>query len=827
MKPVFSPEGKEWGRFQPDCAGFTIKSLDVPTSWEYIYQNRDVLLKVDQFGPVYVQAHPPGDIMLFNRENGQKFSSWMVWLTSDEFSEPFTNFFRPLVNGKNPSKEPENLEISFRPECASYSFQNEGLRLCTEFIIPAHGTEIAMKFKVKNVGDKAKKFSVHPSLVPYVNPAQMAPWDKFEWYLQTGYGKNEQNVFWSQLLDANSDASKRRTAVFWTDAEGASGVELSLEKFVGNGDLSCPETVMTGNYRLPGDSGYDFAQYGENNMLIAYPPVYATKYDWTLNPGEEKELTQVLSMPQNDENGWFPSLADAQKTLCYFDNTQYAAKKAEAKAYFDALCSKNAVHTGDEDFDYYANYWIPLQMDWVASLDRGWPTGMRGSRDSAQDYAALLFTDQKSCKEVMLTMLECQRSDGWFPRQYSAKGRKGNHDLRGHVDGGAFAVEFFYNYFAHTNDYAILDEKLPWLDSDEESTVFEHMVRAMEYYILPENIGEHGICKIREGDWLDSVNRAGVKGRGESVTVSCQTVMNLQLMADIYEKTGRNLDKVDAYRKKSEQLKENILKCALNDKGFFNGTFTDNGQWIFSDHDPDGECRPYGPVNWYAVITGVAKERQKETVSVMEQLKSEFGYRLYWPPMGKVKMENVGRAASGDAPICFAENGNVYNHGSQGFLARALSVAGEGDKLFDVLKWLTPYDQSKHPTALAMTAPYAIVNCWQQIPVFRHRGLMCFLTGSVAMAMRGVYEWMMGVKPTLDGLELCPCLPESFEAPEVKFTYLGKDVTLRYLRTPGKVLLNGAPVENTVLDRFSGRENVLIAPELLKDGKNVIEYHLG
>ena len=107
MKPVLSPEGKEWGRFQPDCAGFTIKSLNVPASWEYIYQNRDVLLKVDQFGPVYVQAHPPGDIMLFKRENGQKFSSWMVWLTSDEFLEPFTNFYRPVVDGKNPAKEPE------------------------------------------------------------------------------------------------------------------------------------------------------------------------------------------------------------------------------------------------------------------------------------------------------------------------------------------------------------------------------------------------------------------------------------------------------------------------------------------------------------------------------------------------------------------------------------------------------------------------------------------------------------------------------------------------------------------------------------------------
>ncbi|MEG2597322.1 MAG: hypothetical protein RR977_02750, partial [Oscillospiraceae bacterium] len=162
-------------------------------------------------------------------------------------------------------------------------------------------------------------------------------------------------------------------------------------------------------------------------------------------------------------------------------------------------------------------------------------------------------------------------------------------------------------------------------------------------------------------------------------------------------------------------------------------------------------------------------------------------------------------------------------HGSQGFLARALATAGEGDKLLETLLWLMPFDQSKHPTELAMTAPYAIVNCWQQIPVFRHRGMMSFLTGSVAMAMRGVYEWMMGVKPTLDGLVIDPCIPSEFEAPEVQFTYLSKNVMLKIRRGDKKILVNGETVSTTRIDRFSGREVALIAPSLLQQEKNMIE----
>ncbi len=41
-------------------AGYEINSLDMETSWEYIFQNRDILLRLDQFGPVNAQLRPRG-----------------------------------------------------------------------------------------------------------------------------------------------------------------------------------------------------------------------------------------------------------------------------------------------------------------------------------------------------------------------------------------------------------------------------------------------------------------------------------------------------------------------------------------------------------------------------------------------------------------------------------------------------------------------------------------------------------------------------------------------------------------------------------------------
>lgn len=762
-----------YGQFIKNTAGYEINTLNLPASWEYIYENRDILLKVDQFGPVYAQAHPPGDIMLFKREQHQKFSPWSVGISSDKFNGRITNFFRP--NTFEVYDEPQNVKIQYLPESAIYSFEYNGLKVTTEFIIPKKGTVIAMRFCVKNISDDKVNLNICPHLVPYLNESSMAPWDKYEWYLDSSAEKSDKMVFSSKLLSADALSEKRRVVNFVSCGKNLEGYELSLEKYIGFGDTINPERVYTNDARI----------YG-------YPPVYACNYKWEIEAGGEKELIQVLG------------LCDAKSCEKYFDKAYFDEKKNERKAEFEELFSKNHIETGDDEFDDYVNYWLPMQMSWVASLDRGWPTGMRGSRDSAQDYAALLYTDTKNPRDIILTMMECQRSDGWFPRQYSAKGKHGKHDLRTHVDGGAFFIEFVWKYLAHTGDFELLNEQIEWLDSENKSSALEHLIAAAEYYIAKENIGEHGLCKIRGGDWLDAVNTAGLLGRGESVTVSCQTVMSMKYISDILKKLDADAD-VSRYLDMAKSLCASINEHAFNEKGFYNGVFTDNGEWVFSNADPDGEERVYGVSNYYAIISGVADEGKYDKIfKTAEKLKCDKGYRLFWPYLGAKPIDKVGRIASGDVPPCFGENGNVYNHGSQGFLARALSVAGEGDKLSEVLRWIMPFDTCKHPTDIAFTPPYAIVNCWQQLPEFNHRGLMCFLTGSVAMAMRGVYEWMLGIAPTLDGVEISPCLPEGMNDVKVKFTFMEKEHLL-YIKD-GRVFADGCELTEKRVSVFTEKD---------------------
>ncbi len=815
-----------YGKFIENTAGYELNDLNLPSPWEYIYQNRDLLLKVDQHGPVYVQADPPGDIMLFRRENGQSFSNWMVWISEEE-EEPFNNFFRPTVSCARCCENPEELSIRYLPEKAVYSFVRNGLKIQTEFTILPKGKELAMRFCVENTRQTAAKLRLNPYLIPYVNLSTLAPWDKNEWYLRTGYaGAGEQNVFWTQLLNPAGDASKRRTMVLLTPAEDLQTVEISLEKFVGCGSVYCPQNALGCTLRMAAASELQYGQYTLDNQLYGCPPVYAMQYDWVVEPGESKILVQSLSLPDHDEKGEMPG-----------QDVAFAAKRWFSPAFFDDNCQtlrdqyrqifeKNCICTPNAEFNYYMNYWIPIQMEWIASLDRGWPSGMRGTRDSANDYMALLALHPDNCRQMLLTLFSCQRSDGWFLRQYSSKGRLGKHDERSYVDGGVFVLEFLYRYFAFTGDFSLLEERLPWLDKDQKSTLTQHMISAVEYYLDPKNIGEHGLCKIYGGDWNDAVNMAGLLGRGESVMVSCQTVMALRDVAEIFQKIEIFPQKVTQYTEAAEVMRRNILRYARNECGWFNSVFNDDGKWIFSNQDPDGQFRPYGPANYYAVISRtVEPERVHEALAVADMLKGHCGYRLFHPPFGGHKIPHVGRQTTGDVPPFQAENGNVYNHGSQGFLARALGRAGQGDYLFDVLQWMLPYDQERHPTQLAYTAPYAVTNCYQQLPVFDHRGMLSFLTGSVAMSFRGAYEWLMGAEPVLNGLRICPCIPRTWEQASSVFSCRGKRICLTIKRGTQGLLLNGTAVQQVTDEQRTYHPFYLIPWTELKE-ENSIEVYL-
>ncbi len=811
------------GRFTDTPASFAITSPDLPTGWDYIYENRQVLLRLDQHGMAYAGAFPPSDIVLFMRDRNERASVWPVWLRSSRFGAGLiSNTFRPCPGEADPAARPAVFRIDFTPELARYTIEHRGVRCVTEIMVPQDAPAICQRVTITNLGTDPLQLSAFPALRHFSQWGTMAAWDKPEWYTRTAFGRAADGTpgFSTHVTSPTCKARDRRATVLWSSPEDLIAAEVSLERFIGQGSCVHPEAPVRGGLRLDAAAAAPWGTYTDDNNLFAYPQCCALEYRLDLAPGESRAIRQVFAWLPTTAAGLLPPAAEALALARWLDPAVFDREVAGRRQQFAAVRAVRTLRSPEPALDRFASEWLPLQLQWACSLDRGWPTGMRGGRDAANDFAALAPYDPAFVREMIRTELSCQRPDGWVPRHFSARGHAGRErDTRQPTDAGAVVLEMVHAYLCQTRDWVLLDQPLPWLDrpADETATVLEHVLRIVAYYREPQNLGEHGLCKLREGGWLDSLNQAGLRGRGEDVMLTCQVVYGLALVDEILAgaaAAGMRLAGADraGFTAFAAALTGAVRQQAFNAGGWFSGFFNDEGRWLFSERDPDGEARLYGPANYWAVISGVARaDLEPAALAVAERLRCPDGFLLHHPGFSHDFFTCGGRMTSGDSPDGRSEHHNPYNHGSHGFLARAAAVAGRGDLLLESLVALLPYDQERHPVGTSLRAPYAVVNVWEDIPGFRRRAKDTFLTGSTAYGVRIVFEWMLGIRPTWDGLIIDPCLPPPWPGAEVEFIHLGRRATLRVSNRSGRgvgvvdLRVDGRVVERSRTDPTSRR----------------------
>ncbi len=721
-----------YGKFGSKMGSWTMTSLPPVGAYEYIYRNEAILVKVDQFGLRSCQINPPVGISLVKRENREISSPIKVYFTVGE--KVYHNF--DVYKAKE-------IKIDFQPEKATYLLNFGELSVRTELMVTETDERFIMRVSFINNTKAPISVRVLPCAYPYVNELSMAAWDKPEWYTRSLFVVGDTPTFYTTRYSVAGKKEERRVFTMVTSLP-ISSFELSAERLI----------AATNNFdKIPSS----FSGQTEND-LYAFEQCYGGIADITVDEGGRYAFNLIFAASVTQEG----TQNCIEKSKTFLTDNAFSEEEKRVQKKFENLFTVRTVKTKDEEFNKFVNGFLPLELNWVCALDRGWPTGMRGVRDAANDFEGYLPYDGKLCSDIIRNIFSKQRSDGWYPRQVPFGGDK--FDLRQFVDSACFFTEYVYDYLAYTGDYDILKDEFPYYDNEKKESGLMHLTRGMEYLMQAENVGEHGLVKIRGGDWLDCLNAAGQKGRGETVMVSCQLVMCLRYLAEVLSAFGQENEKYLAF---ADELANQVNRVAYNEKGFYNGVFTDQGEWIFSAQDPDGECRVYAPTNSYAIISGIAGERESSVVKNLESLRTRVGYKLFSEPFGLKNIQGIGKMGTGDFQPYFAENAGVYNHGSQYFYIRALAKAGEKEKLYDVLNFAMPFNEENHAEAEICSAPYAITNCYQLIPGFYGRAGMSFLTGSVAMLERAVYNWMFGIRFTLKDVEIKPCIPRQYEDAEV------------------------------------------------------------
>ncbi|MDD5708686.1 MAG: hypothetical protein PHR35_22450, partial [Kiritimatiellae bacterium] len=362
-------------------------------------------------------------------------------------------------------------------------------------------------------------------------------------------------------------------------------------------------------------------------------------------------------------------------------------------------------------------------------------------------------------------------------------------------------------YLKESGDFDLLEERIPYVDEKQPDTVFGHACRAMVY--LWKTRGAHGLCLLGCGDWLDSLNNAGVKGKGESVWLSIAFCYALREMEHIAQRIGQRA-KAGAFSRRRAAMADIVNRRGW-DGNWYLMAFSDEGVTIGSARNKDGGKMFLNPQSW-AVLADVADpvRTRKAMEACEERLRFEIGY-LCFAPMYSRYDESVGRIS-----LWPSEGGSVYTHAAT-FKIAADCKLGEGDRAWETLRRIVP---ASGVVSVEVTSaePMAIPNAymgpqWPQ-PGATYQGLW---TASADWVLQIMVEEMFGAKADYDGLVIAPCLPSAMTEARVERHFRGSVYDIRIAKPAGicrgevRLRVDGRPIEGSV-----------IAPDT-RPGRHVVE----
>ncbi len=499
-------------------------------------------------------------------------------------------------------------------------------------------------------------------------------------------------------------------------------------------------------------------------------PVAALACEVALPAGGSFEGGFVLATAEAPDGSPEPALALAERFAA--PAAMDAALAAVRAAWAERLGS-HRIATPEPTLDVLANDWLRYQ----AISARLWgrcgyyqQSGAYGYRDQLQDSQVWLTIDPARCREQAKLHAAHQFADGsvvhwWHPLTEQGHVTRMSDDL-------LWLAYVLASYIKETGDFAVLDERAPFLDDPEPTTLREHVARA--FARVERRTGPRGLPYIGAGDWNDGLSALGLEERGESVWLAQFLAGLCADWAEVHRRTG------DPERAAALVARRERLVAAVNehawDGGWYRRATRDEGGWI------GGRDSRYGriflnPQTW-AVLADVAPpERARACLAaVREHLLTPAGALLLAPAWAEpdAAVGYITRYAPG-----MRENGGVYTHAA----VWAIAAAAKAKDAELVAALLAAIDPTRHDPEAYWAEPYVLPgNVDGPESPFHGRAGWTWYTGAAAWLPRVLSEWVLGVRPTWDGLLFDPCLPPAWPGARMQRPWRGARLEVEITR---------------------------------------------
>jgi cellobiose phosphorylase len=689
------------------------------------------------------------------------------------------------------------------------SSEKNGLSSEVRYFVPLDQTLEIWDLTLTNKRAKAATFDLF-SLVEF------CLWDANDdaTNFQRNYSIGEVEVENGVIYHKTEYRERRNHFAYFACSEDLVGFDTQRDAFLGTyGSFASPKVVKSGQSGNSIANGWQLI--GSHHLRI------------TLAAGESKRIIFLLGYHENPVEQKFDPAGSqiinkktVKPVIQQFLQPQNVDRAfADLKKYWDSLLERLKVTTPDDHTNRMVNIWNAYQCMITFNLSRsasyfesGIGRGM-GFRDSAQDLLGFVHMIPDRARERILDLAATQLSSGGAFHQYQTLTKRGNNGVgSGFNDDPLWLVICVSAYIKETGDWTVLDEEVPFENRvGSESSLYDHLQRSINYTL--KRLGPHDLPLIGRADWNDCLNLncfSDTPGESfqtttnkdgtiaESVFIGGLFVMASEEMAALAE-TREGHNKALSYQNEANRMRTIVLQNGW-DGAWFRRAYDDFGDPVGSASCEDGKIfiEPQG----ICVMAGIGHEdgKAKQALdSVGEHLATSHGIVLLHPAYHHYHLE-LGEISS--YPPGYKENGSVFCH-TNPWIMIAEVKEGRGEKAFDYYSRINP-SARESISELHRCEPYVYAQtiAGKEAPTFGE-AKNSWLTGTAAWNYVAITQWILGIRPELNGLRINPVLPADWQGFTAQRIFRGVRYEISVKRSdPGNtphIMVDGTAIMGNVL----------------------------
>lgn len=686
--------------------------------------------------------------------------------------EVFSPFYTPTL--KPLDKFENHTGLSYTKIIA----EGYGVRCETTLFVPKNEPVLIEDIKITNLTDA----ELHVDVVPvfeFTHFDALKQLVNADWVPQTMTLNAHMQESGHTVLEQYAFMKRDYAVNLMTADRIATSFDGDRQKFLGNmgyGSWAAPEKLFTkelGNSEcLRGDN------IGALNLRLG----------WIKPEQTERTVVQLTQMKSVDQAA--PLLTK------YRDHNEVDRAFAALADHWDEYLSAIQVETPDPAMNSMLNIHNPRQCHTTKNWSRylslyqlGYGARGIGFRDSSQDTLGVITHMPEEARELIERLLSVQNQDGsamhqFFPSTMEANAGDSREELdrpNYYGDDHLWIVFSVTQYVKETGNADFLEHTIPYYQKDkqdnpiESGTVWDHLCRAIEFTY--SNTGQHGLPLLGFADWNDTVN---LPTGAESMMVANMYGKALLDMLDLCELRGDSALKAK-YQSQYEQMKSTVNQCGWDGEWFVR-YFDEKASPIGSNVNPQGKIYTNGQ-SW-PVISGFAdSERATQALnSVYTKLNTANGIKLSTPGYDGFD-PNLGGVST--YPPGAKENGGIFLH-SNPWVMIAEAKMGNGDRAYEYYRQINPASKNDVIDVFE-SEPY----CYpQNILGDEHPqfglGRNAWLSGTSSWTYIAGTQWILGVRPEVDGLTVDPCIPKAWPEFRVKRRFRGATYLI-HVSNPNKV----------------------------------------